>query len=784
MQKLLGFLGLGLLCLGCSNSPGSSPSSGGGTGFGSGGGGGLQPTTSNVFVDQIALSQVDKVDLLFMIDNSPSMADKQEILKAAVPVLLGRLLSPRCVSSDGRPTGSTVGADGTCAMAGSTPEFAAIGDIHIGIVSSSLGAHGGNICAPNGSESHPDDRAHLIGAQRTGLASWNGSGFLAWDPTGTRNTPAGESDPTKLVTDFAAMVQATAEHGCAFEATLEAWYRFLIDPEPPAQVSKVGDVSVRQGIDSELLAQRAAFLRPDSLLAIVMLTDENDCSIRDDGLGWMVGFQAPMPMATASCARDPNDKCCRSCTASESAPPSGCMTLSADPACKDNTADAPGTLDPLQDSLNLRCYHQQQRFGVDLLHPTKRYVDGLTQATLSLPSDPTKVVKNPLFAGGNGKPGRDPSLVYLAGIVGVPWQDIATAESLTDPTILEYLSSSQLITQGRWQQLLGNPAASPPVPPSDPFMIESIEPRRGSNPNLPIQIVPADSTNPKANVINGHEHNVLALDDLQYACTFPLARPKECPPGDAACECSPDKSGKIDTVLAINSPICQPPTGGVPTSTQYLAKAFPGTRQLAVLKDFGQNAIAASICPKITTAVGSPSSDPNYGYNPAIAAILDRLKEALNQKCLPRAIETVPDKNGSSAPAIACNVIEVQPATGCDCGRPGRSPAASAFLAPVFNQLKSGGNCGDGVGQSKCDAASFCVCQINQETGDALTSCVANLPTDEPGFCYIDDSTSSALRTCPKNQPHTLRFVAAGDAKIPAEGALLFVACQGAAIAP
>ena len=61
-------------------------------------------------------------------------------------------------------------------------------------------------------------------------------------------------------------------------------------------------------------------------------------------------------------------------------------------------------------------------------------------------------------------------------------------------------------------------------------MIESIEPRQGSNPNLAIQIAPASSINPQANVINGHEHNVPGLDDLQYACTFPLTTPKQCAP--------------------------------------------------------------------------------------------------------------------------------------------------------------------------------------------------------------------------------------------------------------
>src|ERR1035437_2037190 len=44
-------------------------------------------------------SAVDKLDLLFMIDDSASMGDKQDLLKQAVPDLLTRLLAPDCVDT-------------------------------------------------------------------------------------------------------------------------------------------------------------------------------------------------------------------------------------------------------------------------------------------------------------------------------------------------------------------------------------------------------------------------------------------------------------------------------------------------------------------------------------------------------------------------------------------------------------------------------------------------------------------------------------------------------------
>src|SRR5579871_2972050 len=56
-----------------------------------------RPRTTNIFVDQIQQKSVDKIDLLFMVDNSISMADKQQVLQAAVPDLVQRLVNPNCV---------------------------------------------------------------------------------------------------------------------------------------------------------------------------------------------------------------------------------------------------------------------------------------------------------------------------------------------------------------------------------------------------------------------------------------------------------------------------------------------------------------------------------------------------------------------------------------------------------------------------------------------------------------------------------------------------------------
>src|SRR5262245_4250639 len=257
-------------------------SGGGGTGARGGPGTG---GTSNSRVTRVQLTGEEKIDLLFMIDNSISMAGKQRLLAESVPVLVQRLIDPLCVDDDGSPAVGT--ASGGCAPG--HPEFSPIKDIHIGVITSSLGNHGGQVCTTDPTEQIPrtlNDAAQLLPSMRTGLYSYQNKGFLAWDPRMGQEIPApdphpgksaNETNPTDLVTQVASHVTATGERGCGYEASLEAWYRFLVDPEPVSQITNDSQFSVRGPINAVVLEQRAAFLRPDSILAIVMLTDENDC---------------------------------------------------------------------------------------------------------------------------------------------------------------------------------------------------------------------------------------------------------------------------------------------------------------------------------------------------------------------------------------------------------------------------------------------------------------------------------------------------------------------------
>jgi hypothetical protein len=191
-----------------------------------------------------------------------------------------------------------------------------------------------------------------------------------------------------VISDLQMVINFATESGCGYEAPLEAMYRFLVDPQPPVSVTRVNGVSTPGDVNQALLTQRKGFLRPDSAVAIVILSDESDCSIRDDQVGWFVGANGRMPLSTTACATNPNDACCRSCAQHEpNAPPAGCAPLNADLNCKNvPVGGSYATWDAAHDSLNLRCFDQMRRFGFDLLYPVERRFEIATNTSCRIRS--------------------------------------------------------------------------------------------------------------------------------------------------------------------------------------------------------------------------------------------------------------------------------------------------------------------------------------------------------------------------------------------------------------
>jgi hypothetical protein len=269
--------------------------------------------------------------------------------------------------------------------------------------------------------------------------------------------------------------------------------------------------------------------------------------------------------------------------------------------------DCGASLSDLDDDINLRCFDQKRRFGIDFLQPLDRYVTALTSTQVQ--DRDGNIVRNPLFTDLDPSDGvdevRDPSLVVLAAIVGVPWQDIARIDAAGNPDLTVGIqSASQMTANKTWDLLLGDSAK----PPLDPLMIESVKPRSGVQPVTGQAVAPPGAAY-DGNSINGHEYDIPDKDDLQYACVFELPTARDCSmvstPG---CECFDPG----------NKPLCQDPVNDGYGSTQYRAKAYPGVRYLRAAQTLGAQAVVGSICP---AQLDSPT-DADYGFTAAMTAVV------------------------------------------------------------------------------------------------------------------------------------------------------------------
>ncbi len=171
------------------------------------------------------------LDLLFVIDDSPSMADKQNALAASFPRLVEQLQS----------------------LDGGIP------DLHLGVISTDMGVHvssttalgptvgpvGQGGCAGNG-----DDGALLT---LPNVLTDPAARFLVQSRDGATNFSG------TLATAFSSFARLGAV-GCGFEQPLASIQASLTNPA------------------------NAGFIRPEASLAVIILSDEDDCSVKAPSL--------------------------------------------------------------------------------------------------------------------------------------------------------------------------------------------------------------------------------------------------------------------------------------------------------------------------------------------------------------------------------------------------------------------------------------------------------------------------------------------------------------------
>ncbi len=220
------------------------------------------PCTRSTVSQRIEVSHVDEVDLLFLIDDSGSMEDEQRALQREIPRLVSVLASG---DRDG---------DGT-------EDFRPVRSLHVGVVSSDLGA---GTASPTrlGACRHGSGDDGLL--RRTDPSCGGGA-----SESGVFDFVRG-SDPTSFLSDVSCVTDL-GTGGCGLEQQLEASLE-AVTPATPEDWTRAGYTPPRF-LDPETgelsrpghaLGANAGFLRPGSVLAVVLVTDEEDCSAADTAI--------------------------------------------------------------------------------------------------------------------------------------------------------------------------------------------------------------------------------------------------------------------------------------------------------------------------------------------------------------------------------------------------------------------------------------------------------------------------------------------------------------------
>ncbi len=212
----------------------------------------------------IDVSRLNKIDMLFVVDNSDSMKEEQEKLRAEIPRFI-RILTSGDQNSDG------------------VTDFTPARDLHLAVVSSDMGL-------PTVSEDESLDPIRCLDSGDDGL-------FLHSNHTGDSSCSDtyptflsysdGDSQIEPLVDDLECLVSLGTE-GCGIEMPLEAALKALWPTTPtgePQNALGIGFLGSSQGHGD---GPHKEFLRgtpyhpsdPDalSLLVIIVVTDGSDCS--------------------------------------------------------------------------------------------------------------------------------------------------------------------------------------------------------------------------------------------------------------------------------------------------------------------------------------------------------------------------------------------------------------------------------------------------------------------------------------------------------------------------
>jgi len=193
-------------------------------------------------------SPTGKLDILFMVDDSASMAPLQAKLKTQIPAFLNALANPTTLAKP---------------------------DLHVAVVSSSFGGGAWANVAQCQSGSHPgDDQGNF--QQGPGGAGSGACPMLHAGETFLKSGDGTAANPPNFDGDLSTALNCMAalgDGGCGFEAPFASVYYALAKGKLlPGPTDQTHD------------ANNGGFLRTDAQLAVIMLTNEDDCSVAFNSL--------------------------------------------------------------------------------------------------------------------------------------------------------------------------------------------------------------------------------------------------------------------------------------------------------------------------------------------------------------------------------------------------------------------------------------------------------------------------------------------------------------------
>ncbi|MBZ0118964.1 MAG: hypothetical protein K8H88_18345 [Sandaracinaceae bacterium] len=217
----------------------------------------VAPCTVSSVGETIQVESVDKVDLLFMVDNSNSMGEEQASLAAQFPRMI-RILVSGDFNQDGDNDDDV--------------DFDPVRDLNVGVITSDMGT--GGFTVPTCARSQFGDDGILRTQGNTGDPSCSPTypSFL--------NYNMGATGPIDQFASSFACVAQVGVGGCGFEQQLEATLKAASPNAAQAWTAGNFNPPIFFGNTFGHGAEQT-FIRDNSVLGLILVTDEEDCSAAD-----------------------------------------------------------------------------------------------------------------------------------------------------------------------------------------------------------------------------------------------------------------------------------------------------------------------------------------------------------------------------------------------------------------------------------------------------------------------------------------------------------------------